>query len=80
MPFVETTKVANIVDPPKEQNPIEEINQVDDESPSFWSETIPAAFQRENTIVSGFSTEVTKEDDGVSDYMPNFTGYERYAR
>lgn len=77
MPFEQTDNFANVLDP-KEQTPIEDLNNVERESPAFWSETIPAAFRRENSIVSGLSQDADAGEDISFDYDPNIEGYEEY--
>lgn len=79
MPFVETNDRVNFLDPPKVETPIETIDQVENESPKFWSETIPAAFEKENSIVSGLSAESITGGDYDSSFIPSFEGYEEYA-
>lgn len=78
MPLIQTDTFANVLEPKKE-TPIEELNNVENDSPSFWSETIPAAFRKENSVVSGLSHEGSSTSDDVSlDYVPNTEGYDEY--
>lgn len=77
MPFVETNKLANVMDPP-DPTPTEDINDVDNEAPAFWGETIPAAFRTTNSIVSELSTDRSFEEENVN-YNPNIEGYEDFA-
>ena len=77
MPFLQTDKFANVLEP-KDKTPIEDLNNVENESPDFWSETIPAAFRRENSIVSGLSRDAGDREDVSFDYVPDVEGYEEY--
>lgn len=77
MPFIETDKYANVLEP-KVDTPIDDLNDVERESPAFWSQTIPAAFRRDNSVVSGLTVEVGDIEGASLDYKPNVDGYEEY--
>lgn len=63
----------------KEQTDLSKIEGLEKPKPEFWSEVVPAVYQRDDSVISYFSKETIDNTFARQDYVLNIDGYEEHA-